>query len=120
MAAGQVLAIVEAATTAMMSLGVKRGDAVRALLHLTRQVLHNFQRLGPKAAWTGPLSRGDSSVIAAHFAALRGFPREYRNAYDSLNQLAARVLSRDPEDTISQLAKLHNQAKAATATGRHG
>ena len=74
----------------------------------------------PKAAWTGPLSRGDSGVIAAHFAALRGFPREYRNAYDSLNQLAARVLSRDPEDTISQLAKLHNQAKAATAAGRHG
>jgi len=121
MAAGQVLAIVEAATTAMMSLGVKRRDAVRALLHLTRQVLNNFERLGPKAAWTGPLSRGDYGVIAAHFAALHRFPREYPDAYDSLNQLAARLLSRDPEDTISQLAKVHNKAKAAaTAAGRHG
>jgi predicted short-subunit dehydrogenase-like oxidoreductase (DUF2520 family) len=89
-----VLAIVEAATTAMMSLGVKRRDAVRALLHLTRQVLNNFQRLGPRAAWTGPLPRGDYGVIAAHFAALRGFPREYRNAYDSLNELATTAAGR--------------------------
>ena len=121
MAAGQVLALIEAATTAMMSLGVKRRDAVRALLPLARQVLNNVERLGPRAAWTGPLSRGDYGVIAAHFAALHRFPREYAGAYEALNQLAARLLSRDPEDTISQLAKRHNKAKAATtAAGRHG
>jgi predicted short-subunit dehydrogenase-like oxidoreductase (DUF2520 family) len=121
MAAGQVLAIVEAATTAMMSLGIKRRDAVRALVPLTRQVLDNFERLGPRAAWTGPLARGDYGVIAAHLAALRDFPREYRNAYDYLNRLAARVLSRDPEETITQLDKLLTEQKAATtATGRHG
>jgi len=120
-AAGHVLAIVEAATTLMMSLGIKRRDAVRALLPLTRQVLENFERLGPRAAWTGPLAREDYGVIAAHFAALRKFPGEYRSAYDHLNRLAARVLSRDPEETISQLDKLHRDAKAATtATGRHG
>jgi len=105
----------------MMSLGVKRRDAVRALLPLARQVLNNVERLGPRAAWTGPLSRGDYGVIAAHFAALHRFPREYAGAYEALNQLAARLLSRDPEDTISQLAKRHNKAKAATtAAGRHG
>ena len=120
-AAGHVLAIVEAATTLMMSLGIKRRDAVRALLPLTRQVLDNFEHLGPRAAWTGPLAREDYGVIVAHFAALRKFPGEYHNAYDHLNQLAARVLSRDPEEAISQLDKLHEEAKAATtATGRHG
>jgi len=52
---------------------------------------------------------------------LHRFPREYAGAYEALNQLAARLLSRDPEDTISQLAKRHNKAKAATtAAGRHG
>jgi predicted short-subunit dehydrogenase-like oxidoreductase (DUF2520 family) len=105
----------------MMSLGVKRRDAVRALLPLARQVLNNVERLGARAAWTGPLSRGDYGVIAAHFAALHRFPREYADAYEALNQLAARLLSRDPEDTISQLAKRHNKAKAANAAaGRHG
>jgi predicted short-subunit dehydrogenase-like oxidoreductase (DUF2520 family) len=118
MAAGQILAVVEASTLLMMSLGIKRRDAVRALIPLTRQVLDNFERLGPRAAWTGPLARGDYGVIAAHFAALRHFPREYRSTYVHLNQLAARVLSRDPQETLSQLAKLNHEAMAATAATR--
>jgi predicted short-subunit dehydrogenase-like oxidoreductase (DUF2520 family) len=118
MAAGHILAVVEASTLLMMSLGIKRRDAVRALLPLTRQVLDNFERLGPRAAWTGPLSRGDYGVIAAHFAALGNFPREYRGTYDQLNRLAARVLSRNPDETISQLDTLSKEAMAATATGR--
>jgi len=121
MAAGQMLAVVEASTTIMMSLGIKRRDAVRALLPLTRQVLDNFERLGPRAAWTGPLARGDYGVIAAHFAALHNFPREYRNAYDHLNRLAARVFFHDPDAMVAQLDKLLTEQKAATAaTGRHG
>jgi predicted short-subunit dehydrogenase-like oxidoreductase (DUF2520 family) len=50
MAAGQILAIIEAATTLLMSLGIKRRDAVRALLPLTRQVLDNFERIGARLA----------------------------------------------------------------------
>ena len=121
MAAGQMLAVVEASTTIMMSLGIKRRDAVRALLPLTRQVLDNFERLGPRAAWTGPLARGDYGVIAAHFAALHNFPREYRNAYNHLNRLAARVFFHDPDAMVAQLDRLLTEQKAATAaTGRHG
>lgn len=111
MAAGQVLAVLEAATIAMMSVGVKRRDAVRALLPLTRQVLDNFERVGARAAWTGPLAREDYGVIAAHLAALRSFPAEYALAYEQLNRLAARVLARDPEQAISHLNELQAAAK---------
>ena len=103
MAAGQVLTLMEAATNLMMSLGMKRREALRALLPLTRQVLDNFERLGPRAAWTGPLARGDYAIIESHETALREFPAEYRNAYEQLNRLAARVLAQNPEETISQL-----------------
>ena len=106
MAAGQVLAILEAATATMMSLGVKRHVAVRALLPLTRQVLDNFERVGARAAWTGPLAREDFGVIAAHLAALRKFPAEYAAAYEQLNRLAARVLASNPEQALSQLNSL--------------
>jgi predicted short-subunit dehydrogenase-like oxidoreductase (DUF2520 family) len=92
-AAGHVLAIEESATRLLMSAGMKRGEAVRALLQLTRQVLENFERLGPRAAWTGPLARGDYGVIAAHLAAMKRLPREFSNAYAALNSLAALVLS---------------------------
>jgi predicted short-subunit dehydrogenase-like oxidoreductase (DUF2520 family) len=111
MAAGQVLAVLEAATNTLMSLGMKRRDALHALLPLTRQVLDNFERVGARAAWTGPLAREDYGVIASHLAALREFPAEYSRAYEHLNRLAARVLSSNPEQAILQL----NQLQAAAA-----
>src|SRR5215470_8362400 len=43
LAAGHVLALVEAATQLLISLGIKRSEATRALLPLTRQVLDNFE-----------------------------------------------------------------------------
>jgi predicted short-subunit dehydrogenase-like oxidoreductase (DUF2520 family) len=92
-AAGHVLAIEETSTRLLMLAGMKRGEAVRALLQLTRQVLENFERLGPRAAWTGPLARGDRGVVAAHLASMKRLPREFSNAYAALNGLATLVLS---------------------------
>ena len=94
-AAGHVLAVEETAARLMMSTGMTRAEAVRALLQLTRQVLENFERLGPRAAWTGPLARGDHGVVAAHLAAMQRLPREFARAYAALNDLATLVLSPD-------------------------
>ncbi len=105
MAAGHVLAVEEAATQLLLSLGMKRSEAVRALLPLTRQVLENFERLGPRAAWTGPLSRGDFNVVRAHLEALKESPKEFAHAYGALNRLAARVLSHDPAGMSAELEK---------------
>ena len=57
MAAGHVLALEEAAMQLLLSLGMRRSEAVRALLPLTRQVLENFETLGPRVAWTGPITK---------------------------------------------------------------
>ena len=105
MAAGQVLAVEEAATQLLVSLGMKRSEAVRGLLPLTRQVLENFERLGPRTAWTGPLSRGDYKIVRAHLNALQNSPREFASAYEALNRLAARVLSQDPAGMLDALEK---------------
>lgn len=121
MTAGQMLAELEAAVQIFVSLGMKRREAVRALLPLTRQVLENQERLGPRAAWTGPLARGDFHVVRAHEEALRSQDGEYLAAYRALNRLAARVLSRDPEatlaalDQISQDVTLPPKAKGVSA-----
>jgi predicted short-subunit dehydrogenase-like oxidoreductase (DUF2520 family) len=92
-AAGHVLAVEEASARLLMLSGMQRHEAVRALLQLTRQVLENFERLGPRTAWTGPLARGDRGVIAAHLAAMKSLPSEFSKAYTSLNDLALLVLS---------------------------
>lgn len=118
LAAGNVLALMEAATRLMAAAGMKRREAVRALLPLTRQVLENFERLGPRAAWTGPLSRGDYGVVAAHTEAMKDLPPEFRQAYEAVNRLAAVVLAQDSAAMQAELEKVAvNKKPKVKATG---
>jgi predicted short-subunit dehydrogenase-like oxidoreductase (DUF2520 family) len=118
LAAGNVLALMEAATRLMTATGMKRREAVRALLPLTRQVLENFERLGPRAAWTGPLSRGDYGVVAAHTEAMKDLPAEFRQAYEAVNRLAAVVLAQDSAEMQAELEKVAvNKKTKVKATG---
>ncbi len=118
LAAGNVLALMEAATRLMTAAGMKRREAVRALLPLTRQVLENFERLGPRAAWTGPLSRGDYGVVAAHMEAMKDLPPECAQAYEAVNRLAALVLAQDSAATLAELEKVKaNKKIKVKATG---
>jgi len=106
LAAGNMLALMEAATRLMTAAGMKRREAVRGLLPLTRQVLENFERLGPRAAWTGPLSRGDYGVVAAHAEAMQDLPAEFAEAYQAVNRLAALVLAQDSAAMLAELEKI--------------
>jgi predicted short-subunit dehydrogenase-like oxidoreductase (DUF2520 family) len=118
LAAGNVLALLEAATRLMTAAGMKRREAVRGLLPLTRQVLENFERLGPRAAWTGPLSREDFDVVAAHLKAMETLPAEFAETYEAVNRLAAQVLSQDSAAMLAELKKLAMNKKAKVkATG---
>jgi predicted short-subunit dehydrogenase-like oxidoreductase (DUF2520 family) len=95
LAAGHALVVVESAVQILMSLGIKRAEAIRALLPMTKQVLQNYERLGPRAAWTGPLARGDYEIVAKHLSVLQDYSPEYKEAYQALNLLAGRVFARD-------------------------
>ncbi len=103
--AGHGLALVEAATQTLTGLGFSRRRALQALLPLIRQMLDNYERLGPHAAWTGPISRGDFSTVAKHGRALRRYPREFIESYAALALLAARVLSRNPAATRKKILR---------------
>jgi predicted short-subunit dehydrogenase-like oxidoreductase (DUF2520 family) len=111
-AAGHALVIVESAVRLLMSIGLKRREATRALVPMTEQVLKNYVRLGPRAAWTGPLSRGDLEVVSRHRTALRQVSREYDGAYDALNRLGTKVFNGSlrgrPAGSKSKLAKKKN------------
>ena len=101
-----VLALMETATRLLMTQGFKRRQAMRALLPLVRQTLDNFERVGPLAAWTGPLSRGDFSTIERHVKALADFEPEYLEAYKTLSRLTAEVLAAQPAAMVKQLDRI--------------
>jgi predicted short-subunit dehydrogenase-like oxidoreductase (DUF2520 family) len=104
--AGHVLALEEIAIRIFVSLGMKRQEALKAALPLTRQVLENLEHIGPRAAWTGPLARADYSTIAMHEDALKPLPLEYLDAYRAVNRLAARLLARDSDSVLRELARV--------------
>jgi predicted short-subunit dehydrogenase-like oxidoreductase (DUF2520 family) len=105
-ACAYVLALMETATRLLMKQGFKRRQALRALLPLVRQTLDNFESVGPLAAWTGPLSRGDFSTIERHAKALADFEPEYLEAYKVLSRLSAGVLVAKPGAMLKQLDRI--------------
>ncbi len=108
--AGHMLVLEETAVRIFTSLGMKRHQALMAVSLLTRQVLENLEHLGARAAWTGPLARGDYSVIAMHEDALKALPLEYLQAYRAVSRLAARLLARDPDSVLRELATISSKA----------
>jgi len=103
--AGGGLALMETATQVLLKLGFSRHDAVCALLPLTRQMLDNFESLGPQKSWTGPLSRGDFETVAKHTKAMRRYPREFQDAYAALALLSSKVLSDKPARASNRLKR---------------
>jgi predicted short-subunit dehydrogenase-like oxidoreductase (DUF2520 family) len=101
--AGHALALTEAAAQTLIKLGFSRAQAVQTLLPLMRQMLDNFEKHGPRAAWTGPASRGDYATLKKHQRALRCHPREFGDSYDALVRLSARVLATNPAATLKRL-----------------
>jgi predicted short-subunit dehydrogenase-like oxidoreductase (DUF2520 family) len=61
--------------------GLPRGTAREALAPLARATLENVAALGPEAALTGPVARGDAETVRRHRAALGA---EDRRLYDAL------------------------------------
>jgi predicted short-subunit dehydrogenase-like oxidoreductase (DUF2520 family) len=113
LACSHMLALMEGATRVLMAQGFTRRQASRALLPLTRQTLDNFERIGPRAAWTGPIKRGDFSTVQRHMDAFSDFPPEYPEAYKALSRLAAVVLSDDSSALLQKLDEIFGPRQTA-------
>jgi predicted short-subunit dehydrogenase-like oxidoreductase (DUF2520 family) len=65
------------------------GVPLEAYLDLARGALDNVAEVGPAAALTGPVARGDRATVARHLAAI---PQDERAAYALLAELAQRLV----------------------------
>ncbi len=91
-AASGLLAPLALATQAWrQALGLDEAEALAALLPLAQGTLSAVARQGLAGALSGPLARGDESVLRRHLAALDGAQRdEYRALLQALLPLAER------------------------------
>jgi predicted short-subunit dehydrogenase-like oxidoreductase (DUF2520 family) len=105
-AAGSTYATTEAGLQMLMRVGFSRRRAMQTLIPLIRQIFHNIERIGPRAAWTGPLSRGDYAIVARHVRALKHHPREFREAYAALSRLSSSLLAKHPAAALKQIDRV--------------
>ena len=101
------VALVDAALELMEDAGVARGPALEALAPLIRAATDNVLALGPEAALTGPISRGDLGTVQRHIHALESATRETRNLYASagLRTLAVARRAGLSVDAAQQIAE---------------
>ena len=74
----------EAAEAIAAGAGLDRGDARELLMPLVRQTLENVAELGPEAALTGPVARGDEATVQAQRAAVERAAPELLALFDEL------------------------------------
>ena len=90
-ASNYVVVLIAEAERLLASAGFSRTGARAALAPLARAALQNAAALGPEAALTGPLARGDAATVRRHLAAL---PAETRALYRALAAATVRLARR--------------------------
>lgn len=65
-------------------LGCTEQEALRALMPLIKSTVANVERLGPEAALTGPIARGDQGTVCRHLDALAANAPELIELYRQL------------------------------------
>jgi len=86
-----LLASLVTAEQAARSAGISAASARRKMLPIIRQTLANYMALGPAAAFSGPIVRGEAVVVGKHLAALNEDP-ELHAVYSALARAALRFL----------------------------
>jgi predicted short-subunit dehydrogenase-like oxidoreductase (DUF2520 family) len=108
MACNHLCALMDASLALEEQAGIQRVDAWEALEPLVRATLANITRLGPEAALTGPIARGDEETLSLHLEALAGQDPRLEGMYRSLGlwacELALRSKSIAPE-TAARLSE---------------
>jgi hypothetical protein len=96
------LALVSAAAELLVAAGLEQPAAEAALIGLMEGALSNARRVGPRAALTGPVVRGDTATVARHLAALEDRP-ETDALYRALTQELLRLAGEEGREELAAL-----------------
>jgi predicted short-subunit dehydrogenase-like oxidoreductase (DUF2520 family) len=102
MACNYLTGLMDAALTLAAGAHIERRTAWQALEPLIRATLDNVSKLGPEAALTGPIARGDRGVVTTHLAALDRVAPEIADLYRALGSWTLGLALR--KGTIDQTA----------------
>ena len=94
MAGNAVIAAIDAAVVLFGAAGIERRDALRAIRPLCLTSAQNALEIGPEAALTGPVQRGDADTVRAHVAALATCPPYVGDLYRASGRALLEIAKR--------------------------
>jgi len=108
LASNCLVGLLDAAVSLMSVAGIEPHEALRALAPLVRASCENALALGPAAALTGPVRRGDLETVSLHWQALADAPPTVREIYRvcSLHLIALARLGGLPPERRRQMARM--------------
>ena len=106
MSCGALVALLRSAAALWQEMGVDRQTAFQALLPLARTTMENAAALGPEAATTGPVTRGDVDTVRAHLQALKTHAPEVLPLYAGLTRVLIAHASTLDGQKRNELARL--------------
>jgi predicted short-subunit dehydrogenase-like oxidoreductase (DUF2520 family) len=93
-ASNYLVSVVELALRSYEKGGLPRETALQVMEPLLRGTLDNVLRVGTEQALTGPIARGDASVVSRQLAALEGWDGEMALLYRDLGRVALELSRR--------------------------
>ena len=117
LAANGVAALVDAALALMEQAGLARREALEAIAPLCRTSVENVLAVGPEAALTGPVARGDASTVAGHIRALSRQPDDVVGLYVAASRRLVSVARRRGLDEAAA-RRLEDALAAAERAGQ--
>ena len=105
------LALLSVASELLVAAGLEPEMAEQGPLALMEGALANARRVGPGAALTGPVVRGDTATVAAHLEALKERP-DTASLYRALTQAILLLAGEEGREEISALLNGHLEGGA--------
>ena len=91
MVCNYLVALMEVGLRCFEQAGLPRETAAKVIQPIVTETLANVFRLGPVQALTGPIARGELSVVAKHSRALGEWDEKILGLYQSLGQIAVEL-----------------------------
>ena len=107
LASNYQVTLMDAALETLEAAGVSRAEGLAALSSLARATLENVLRMGPQAALTGPISRGDAETVRRNRAALTAVSPATQALYRAAGQRTIPIARRQglADSALAQLEK---------------
>ena len=108
MACNYLVALQEVSLQTFAQAGVERELAMQILLPIVRGTVDNIFRLGSAQALTGPIARGDYTIVERQLTALAHWQPAYAALYQQLGQVAYTLSIQQGNASSTDLAQLHS------------